>query len=223
MRTKAVALLLLVAASALAAEPAATPVPVSPDPIAAEVKPVVNANPTPVATRDPKWALPIETKGAGNFHKVSDRLYRGAQPTKKGFKNIEKLGVKTVVSLRSFHSDRDELEGRKLGYEHISMKAWNAEEEDIVRFLQIVTDTSKGPVFVHCQHGADRTGTMVAAYRIVVEGWTAEEAATEMVEGGYGFHAVWPNLVRYVKTDIDGPALRKELGLPELPPRASSP
>lgn len=210
-------LLLLAAATAVAAAPTATPVPAATDPIAAEVRPSVNANPTPPATRDPRWAVPVEKKGAPNLHKVSDRLYRGAQPTTKGFKNIEKLGVKTVVNLRSFHSDRDELEGRSMAYEHIWMKAWNAEDEEIVRFLRLVSDTSKGPVFVHCQHGADRTGTMVAAYRIVIEGWSAEEAATEMVEGGYGFHAVWPNLIRYVKTEIDGPALRKELGLPELP------
>jgi len=226
MRAQTILSFGLVSAFALAAfakEPAATPVPASADPVVAEVKPSVDANPTPPPIRDPKWGTPVALKGAPNFHKVSDRLFRGAQPSRKGFKNIEKLGVKTVVNLRSFHSDRDELAGRSMGYEHIWMKAWNAEDEEIVRFLQIVTDTSKGPVFVHCQHGADRTGTMVAAYRVVVEGWTPEDAATEMVEGGYGFHAVWPNLVRYVKTEIDGPALRKQLGLPELPTSTSSP
>ena len=214
MRLRFALPLLLLSAPALGGEPA-TPVPTSANPVAAEVQPSVDAHPTPPPARDPKWAVPMpKTKGVGNFHKVSDRLYRGEQPTKKGFKNLEKLGIKTVVNLRSFHSDRDELVGRSMAYEHIWMKAWNAEDEEIVRFLKIVTDEKNAPVFVHCQHGADRTGTMVAAYRIVVEGWSPEDAAKEMVDGGYGFHAVWPNLVRYVKS-IDGPALRKELGLPD--------
>ena len=67
-------------------------------------------------------------------------------------------------------------------------------------------------MFVHCQHGADRTGTATAVYRIVVEGWTKDEAIREMTQGGYGFHPLWANLIRYVR-ELDVDRLRREAGL----------
>jgi len=117
-----------------------------------------------------KWAQPLELPGVPNLHKVSEDLYRGAQPSNEGMRQLEKLGIKTVVNLRSVHSDRDEIENTGLSYEHIRMTLWNTQDEDIVRFLKIVTDSNNTPVFVHCQFGADRTGMMCAIYRIVVEG-----------------------------------------------------
>jgi protein tyrosine/serine phosphatase len=164
--------------------------------------------------RDAKWAVPITRPGLSNFFKVSNDLYRGAKPEAQGFAELRKLGVKTVVNLETFHSDRDRLDESKsnLAYEHIFMKAWHAEDEDIVRFLKIITDKSKTPVFVHCYHGSDRTGTMVAIYRIFIQGWTKEEAVRELKEGGYGFHEMWVNLENYLKK-IDTAKIRKETGI----------
>ncbi len=102
-------------------------------------------------------------------------------------------------NLRAFHSDRDELGDTTLAYEHVAMKAWHPELEDAVAFLRLVTDPTRQPVLVHCQHGADRTGTMCALYRMVVQGWTKEEALREMREGGYGFHEVWKNLPAWIE------------------------
>ena len=114
------------------------------------------------------------------------------------------MGIKTNVNLRSFHSDRDEIEDTGLAYEHIYMKTWHPEDEEVVRFLRIVTDENRTPVFVHCQRGADRTGVMCAIYRIAVQGWSKEEAIEEMTEGGFGFHGAWENMVGYVRQlDID--------------------
>ncbi len=75
-------------------------------------------------------------------------------------------------------------------YEHIPMIGWPMlpREDQILKFLKNVTDNQRTPVLVHCQHGADRTGTMCAVYRIVVQGWTKEKALEEMIEGGFGFH-----------------------------------
>ena len=151
-----------------------------------------------------KWAKPMDVPGLPNLHQVSDDLYRGAQPSAEGMRELEKLGVKTVVNLRSSHSDRDELEGTGLAYEHIKMTAWNPESEDVVRFLQVISDSDLLPVFVHCKHGADRTGLMCAVYRIAVQGWSKEEAIEEMTQGGFGFHEIWKNLPKYIrKLDID--------------------
>ena len=84
------------------------------------------------------------------------------------------------------------------------MTAWNPESKDIVRFLKIVSDSNSVPVFVHCQHGADRTGLMCAIYRIAVQGWSKDEAIKEMTEGDFGFHEIWRNLPKYIRSlDID--------------------
>ncbi len=155
--------------------------------------------PKPVGEETPvEGGLP----GVPGFAKVSDVLYRGAQPTREGFVELEKLGVRSVINLRSLHSDRELLEGSGLKYFHVSFKPWHMEEEDVVRFLRIVTDVENQPVFVHCALGLDRTGTMVAVYRMYVEGWTAEEAIGEMEE--MGFHEAWENMRGYLRSlDVD--------------------
>lgn len=155
------------------------------------------------ADRPASWGQPIALAGVPNLHRVTETLYRSAQPTPAGLRNLKTLGVKTVVSLRAFHSDRRDAERADLGYEHIFMKTWHPEEEDVVRFLKIATDPARAPVLVHCQHGADRTGAMVAIYRVVVQGWTKQAAIEEMTGGGYGYHTVWRNLPPWIeKLDI---------------------
>lgn len=158
------------------------------------------------------WASPIVMDGVPNLHKVSADLYRSAQPTEQGMKQLKAMGIKTVVNLRSFHSDQDELKDTGLFYEHIYMKAWHPEREDIVRFLQIVTNPKRTPVLVHCLHGADRTGTMCAIYRIAVQGWDKDEALREMIEGGFNFHAVFGNLPDWIQ-ELDMDSIKKEAGL----------
>jgi protein tyrosine phosphatase (PTP) superfamily phosphohydrolase (DUF442 family) len=159
-----------------------------------------------------QWARRLELPGVENFHKVSEGLYRGAQPSAEGMRQLKSLGIKTVVSLRSFHSDRDEIGDTDLAYEHIYMKAWHAEDKEVVRFLQIVTDANRAPVFIHCQRGADRTGTMCAIYRIAVQGWSKEVAIEEMTKGGFGFYSGFENLVEYInELDIEEMKLRAGL------------
>ena len=156
------------------------------------------------AVAEKKWAQRLELVGVPNLHKVSQQLYRGAQPSAEGMRELKKLGIKTIVNLRSFHSDRDEIGDTGLGYEHIFMKTWHPESKEVVRFLKIVTDPNQAPVFLHCQRGADRTGTMCAIYRVAVQGWSKAEAIKEMTKGGFGFFEGWKNLVAYInKLDVN--------------------
>ncbi len=90
--------------------------------------------------RPSNWATPIKLEGVPNFNKVSDILYRSAQPTSEGMKNLKLMGIKTIVNLRSFHSNKDEIGKIKLNREHIYMKTWHPEEKEIVRFLKIITN-----------------------------------------------------------------------------------
>jgi protein tyrosine/serine phosphatase len=126
------------------------------------------------------------------------------------------MGVETIVNLRSFHSDRDEIGDTGMGYEHIYMKPWHPEEKELVRFLQIVTNEKRTPVLVHCQQGADRTGLMCAVYQIVIQGWTKEDAIAEMIDGGYGFSPFWTNIIRYLR-DLDIDHIKKSAGLVKKP------
>ncbi len=159
--------------------------------------------------RPAQWAQPIENlQGLPNFHQVSDILYRGAQPEDEGFAELKKLGIQTVVNLRSLHSDRSECEEAELDYVKINCQAWEAEEEEVVDFLKVLADPDRRPVFVHCQHGADRTGMMVAVYRVIAQGWSKEDAIAEMTEGGFGYHSIWKELIEYIE-ELDADHLRQ--------------
>jgi protein tyrosine phosphatase (PTP) superfamily phosphohydrolase (DUF442 family) len=172
---------------------------------------VLAGDPTPT-NRPDRWAQPVRLEGVPNLHKVSESLYRSAQPSASGMRNLKAFGIRTVVNLRAFHSDGDEIGSTGLGQEHIRMTAWHPEEEDVVRSLRIVSDPARAPVLVHCLHGADRTGTLCAIYRVAVQGWTKEEAIREMTQGGFGFHEVWQNLPSWIG-DLDVNVLKARAGL----------
>ena len=156
------------------------------------------------AVRPVAWAVAVEKEGLPNLHKVSDALYRGAQPEDEGYKTLVEMGVKSIVNLRSLHSGRDEAKEAKIKYNRIVFNPFHPEDEDLVEFLKIMANPKNHPVFMHCKHGADRTGMMVAFYRIVIQGWTKEDAIKEMKEGGFGFHSVWKNLIKYIqKADVE--------------------
>ena len=179
-----------------------------------EVETERDASPPPREGSAPlyKWAVPFEAPGLMNAHRVSKDLLRGAQPNAEGMKSLHGMGIKTIINLRAVHSDRDEIGRLPLEYEHISVKAWHAEDEDVIDFLKIVGDTKNLPAFVHCQFGADRTGLMCAVYRIIIQDWPKEEAVTEMTEGGFGYHTVWKGLLKYLR-EMDVERIRKEAGL----------
>ena len=173
---------------------------------------LIGVSTSPAAERSTNWAARVEQDGLPNLHRISTNLYRCAQPTAVGLEAAEKLGIKTVISLRAFHSDKDEVESTTLRTERIHFKTWHPEDEDVVRFLKLVSNTNNGPYLIHCLHGADRTGTMIAIHRIAIEGWTKQEAIKEMTTGGFGYHTVWRNLIRYLN-ELDVEKLKKKAGL----------
>lgn len=154
---------------------------------------------TVTTVRPAKWAEPIALAGVPNLHKVSDGLYRSAQPTSEGMANLAAMGIKTVVNLRDRHSDLDEIGDLPLQTRRIDIFTARMKDEYVKEFLSIVDDPNNAPVLVHCQHGADRTGTMCAMYRILRQGWTPNEAIEEMKDGGYNYHSVWSNIPRFIR------------------------
>ena len=180
------------------------------------------ATTAPVTTgpRPASWASPVVANPEmPNLYRVNASLYRSAQPSRAGFVILESRPsfasedrpINTVVSLRAFDDDSSLVAtSSDLQLEGISFKTWHPEDEDVIKFLRIVTTPALQPVLVHCRHGSDRTGTMVAIHRIVVEGWTKAQATDEMINGGFGFHPVWQNLLRYIDA-LDVDAIRAEV------------
>lgn len=150
--------------------------------------------------------------GLPNFAQVSTNLYRGAQPEAAGFAALARMGVRTVVNLRSLHDD-DLRPEQGLREVRIPMRAGDPELDDVKSFLRAVTAPTNLPAFVHCRRGADRTGLMVASYRIVVEGWEKERAIAEMKGGGFAFFPGYTEIVETLQA-LDAGALRAELALP---------
>ncbi|HKI69609.1 MAG TPA: tyrosine-protein phosphatase, partial [Verrucomicrobiae bacterium] len=162
--------------------------------------------------RSPQWAVKLNRPGLPNLYQVTTNLYRGAQPTAQGMEQLKLMGIKTVINLRTFHSDKDKVAGTSLKSVRFETEPWHSEEEDVVRFLKVVTDTNNLPAFVHCQRGADRTGMMCAMYRITVCGWTKKEAINEMKNGGFGFSPLWKNIVHFIeKADVSD--IKRQAGI----------
>jgi protein tyrosine phosphatase (PTP) superfamily phosphohydrolase (DUF442 family) len=166
------------------------------------------------AERPENWAIKLTRAGVPNCYQLTTNFYRGAQPSAKGMAELKAMGVKMVVNLRRFHSDDDEVLGTGLKQGRLHMEPWHAEDEDVIRFLKLASDTNNLPIFVHCQRGADRTGMICAMYRVVICGWTKEQAIEEMKEGGFNFNPAWQNLVRYVQ-HADVEKIKKRAGLAE--------
>jgi len=138
--------------------------------------------------------------GVSNFGRVTPRLYRGAQPSDEGFRTLQKMGVTIDVNFRDGVAPAEQREVESLGIKYVQIP-WSAASEpstaQVVQFLDLVRDNPQATVFVHCKRGADRTGTMVAAYRIAVEHEPTSDAVSEMHRYHYA-HFWLPQLERYV-------------------------
>ena len=162
--------------------------------------------------RPAEWAQPIIGTELENCYKVSDKVYRSEQPGPQSFGELERFGITGVLNLRRYHNDNDEAEDTTLRLHSIKMSAGWVTEQQIVEALRIINN-SKGPVLVHCWHGSDRTGVVVAAYRIVIQGWPKEKAMDEMRNGGYGYHAsLFSNLMKLLR-DLNVEAVKEEIGI----------
>jgi protein tyrosine phosphatase (PTP) superfamily phosphohydrolase (DUF442 family) len=169
------------------------------------------ASPIPPVPRPSEWATRVDGTCVPNLYRIEDGLYRAAQPTAKGFQELAALGVKCVLNV-SGPGDDAYVEKGSLKLFHVPMSAFGLRDDRVLQALKIMADPQNRPLLIHCQQGADRTGAMVALYRVVVQGWTAEKAVEEMTRGGYHHSGLWKDLETYV-LKADAAALRKKLGL----------
>jgi protein tyrosine/serine phosphatase len=152
----------------------------------------------------------LDAPGVPNLGRVHARLLRGGQPTDDGFRALAGMGVRLAVDLREgeerTETERALVTGLGMDYVAIPINGWRSPKaNDVARFLALVRHDREGAVFVHCRRGAERTGVMIAAYRMALEGWSADEARAEME--AYGFRAwLHPHLVRWVREFRPPPA-----------------
>jgi protein tyrosine phosphatase (PTP) superfamily phosphohydrolase (DUF442 family) len=146
--------------------------------------------------------------GINNFDKVDERLYRGAQPDELGMKQLKLLGVKAVINLRMtndlWQAEAQEALANGIAYTNVPLSSLSRPTEEQVNKILALIETLPAPVFVHCQFGCDRTGTIVACYRIRCNKWSTDLALREAEEHGmsrfeYGmkkFILDFPNLAK---------------------------
>lgn len=146
------------------------------------------------------------TDGILNFDQVqASAIYRGAQPTALGFQALKNRGVGIVIDLRDakefWPGEEAAAKECHMAYVHIPLGGWQSPSNaDISRIVDILSAAASGaspPVYVHCQHGCDRTGMVVACYRIKHDGWTADKALQEA--DVYGMSSLEVLFRRYVR------------------------
>jgi tyrosine-protein phosphatase SIW14 len=152
-----------------------------------------------------KYAEKLAIPGVSDAGKINDYLYRGAQPSGKGLKELRALHIDTIVDLRGEFRfsllKRERKHAKALGIQVVSIpgNGWSApNDKEVAEFFSLVRKQPRRRIFIHCWLGGDRVGLFVAAYRIAFDGWTPDQAIQEMHQ--FHFKSHWhPGMARYVR------------------------
>lgn len=136
--------------------------------------------------------------GLSNFGRVAPGVLRGAQPGREGYATLKAMGVKTVIDMRTSESEQKLVEaaGMRAIAVPIEMSRKGLRQK-VDQVVALMSDPANQPVYVHCRHGQDRTGIVVAAYRMKQQGWSLADAESEMQ--AFGFNDVWVNFKKFIR------------------------
>jgi protein tyrosine/serine phosphatase len=139
-----------------------------------------------------------------NLYQMSPTLYRSALPDGGAVPLLEKLKVGTVINFLP-ESDASWLQAPAIKQVQLPYRTNHVDDADVLAALRAIQNAeSEGPVLMHCKHGSDRTGLMSAMYRVVIQGWSKEEALNEMTGGGFGDSSHFKDGIRYMmQADVD--------------------
>jgi len=170
----------------------------------------------------PLWAGEIQAPGVPNFHQVNEHIYRGGQPTDAGWNSLAGLGIKTVIDLRppGEHPaglESKSVEGKGMHYVNVPMKEFGAPPDEEISKVLSLFDSGE-LIFVHCRRGSDRTGTVIACYRIAHDHWDTRKALQEA--RSYGLSQLERAMKRYI---VNFKPVEPATGAPELNPVAARP
>jgi tyrosine-protein phosphatase SIW14 len=161
----------------------------------ARIEEGVRVSPLPQGVRVSERLLGLP--GLSNVGRIAPAIFRGAQPRPEGYQALKTMGIRTVINLRLRHSERQAVEAAGMRSIEIPMQTTKVNAETVRRVVALMTDPGNQPVFVHCAHGQDRTGIVVAVYRMEIDGWSNSEAEAEMQ--AFGFNDVWRALKAFVR------------------------
>jgi tyrosine-protein phosphatase SIW14 len=152
---------------------------------------------------NPAHGEKIRIRGIPNAGRITNLLYRGAQPQEVGLSELKLLGITTIVDLRGEDREkvmweRQRAESLGMRFINIPVSGWNPpSDEQVIQFLSLIRDNPGQKIFLHCRFGDDRTGVFTAVYRMAVEKWPAEQATREMYF--FGFNGFWhPSMRTFV-------------------------
>jgi len=146
--------------------------------------------------------------GLKNVGRIAPGVYRGAQPAPEGYATLKKMGIKTVINLRTTLNEKRAVEAAGMKSVEIPMGMFNnGDLHKVDKIVAIMADPPNRPVFVHCKLGKDRTGIVVAVYRMKMEGWPPDLAEAEMES--FGFNGIWINLRHFLHRYAAGLAAGK--------------
>ncbi|MFJ2537083.1 MULTISPECIES: tyrosine-protein phosphatase [unclassified Pseudomonas] len=155
-----------------------------------------------VPSRPEEWAQPVEVQY--NLFQMSPTLYRSALPDSGAVPLLKNLKVATVINFLP-EADSRWLSEPGINQVQLSYRTNHVDDSDVLKTLRAIQSAeAKGPVLMHCKHGSDRTGLMAAMYRVVVQGWSKEDALNEMTQGGFGESGHFKDGIRYMmQADVD--------------------
>lgn len=163
---------------------------------------------TDAGQRPAQWAQSVAPHY--NLYQMSPTLYRSALPDEEALPLLGKLQIKTVVSFLP-QSDEPWLKAPQITRVQLPMRTVHADDAQIIAALRAIqTAEANGPVLIHCKHGLDRTGLVSAMYRVVVQGWSKQDAVAEMTQGGFGDIKQMKYGVDYIH-DVDVESVRSAL------------
>jgi tyrosine-protein phosphatase SIW14 len=158
----------------------------------------------PPASMRSAYGAKLHISGIPNAGKINDSLYRGAQPREQGLPELKKLGITTIVDLRSEDPQKAEWERKQaealgMRFVHIPVSGWDAPtNEQVAQFLSLFGNDPSQKIFVHCRFGEDRTGIFIATYRMATEKLPPDQALKEMYS--FGFNGLWhPAMKAFVR------------------------
>lgn len=137
--------------------------------------------------------------GLSNVGRVAPAIYRGAQPDAAGYAILKQMGIKTVIDMRTTETEKAQVEAAGMKAVAVPLEmSRNGLKEQVDRLVALISAPENQPVYLHCRHGQDRTGIVVAAYRMKKEGWSLKDAETEMQ--AFGFNDVWVNFKKFIRS-----------------------
>lgn len=145
-----------------------------------------------------------------NLYMINNDLYRSDQPSGKGMEYLDSIGIQVIINFRHQQTDSKKATGYSNNLIHYPINTNRINANDIYQVLKLIRNSPK-PVLIHCKHGSDRTGAIIAAYRMVEQNWTTEKAIEELRQEKYGYHEGWfSNIIELLNT-LDSVAIRESL------------